>query len=40
MQENQQSNSGNGRKPWRIPNPEINRMNPEIQKRISGKGWV
>jgi hypothetical protein len=28
-----------GRKLWKIPNPEINRMNPEICFGISGKGW-
>ena len=29
MLENQQSNSGSGWSPWRIPNPEINRMGPK-----------
>jgi len=28
-----------GRKLWKIPNPEINRMNPELRFGISGKGW-
>ena len=37
MPENQQSNSGNRRKPWKIPNPEIKRMSPELRFGISGK---
>ena len=39
MLENQQSNSGNASKPWRIPNRKISRMGLKLNFWISGKGW-